>query len=183
MNARHLGLPVVLLIVLAAARCSPPSAGTFTQTSLPDRASFPYVAQTLIHRCGELDCHGSAYRNLRLYGNEGLRLSPSDRPLVPACTTTPEFDQDYESVVGLEPETMNAVVAAGGANPERLTLLRKPLGLESHKGLVLMTSGDDQYRCLTSWLAGATEIASCLAAIPPTTCLSDPTLPGDSGHE
>ena len=177
------GILALALMPAATPGCSPPSAGTFTQQSLPDRTSFPYVAQLLIHRCGELDCHGSAYRNLRLYGNEGLRLSASDRPLVPACTTPAEVDQDYESVVGLEPEVMSAVVAAGGASPERLTLLRKAMGLESHKGLTLIQTGDDHYRCLTSWLTGATDRGSCLRAIPATTCLPDPAAPGDGGSE
>jgi len=164
--------------------CSTPASDArFTQQALPDRASFPYVGQLLVHRCGSLDCHGSMYRNLRLFGNEGLRASPSDRPLVPLCTTHAEFDQDYESVVGLEPEAMNAVVAGHGADPESLTLVRKASGLEAHKGLKLIQRGDDSYVCLTSWLAGATDTAACLRAIPATTCFSDAQAPADAGAE
>ncbi len=162
----------IFLLLLGLTGCSTPSSDArFDQQILPDRASFPYPAQLLIHRCGSLDCHGSLYRNLRLFGNEGLRASASDQPLVPACTTQAEFDQDYESVVGLEPELMSAVVADHGSDPERLTLIRKPLGLESHKGLALIQRGDDQYVCLTSWLAGQTDTAACLRAIPATACL------------
>jgi hypothetical protein len=177
-------LALAILGAVATIRCSsPPAVGTFTPTSLPDRASFPYVAQLLVHRCGTLDCHGSVYRNLRVYGNEGLRLSPTDRPLVPACTTQPELDQDYDSVVGLEPEVTSAVVADHGANPERLSLVRKPLGLDDHKGLTLMQPGDDTYVCLTSWLAGEADAAACLGAIPATTCLPAAPAPGDAGGE
>jgi hypothetical protein len=166
-----------------AVRCAPPSVGVYTPDALPDRASFPYVGQLLIHRCGTLDCHGSAYRNLRIYGNEGLRLASSDRPLLPACTTPAEFDQDYESVVGLEPAIMSAVVADRGADPERLTFLRKPMGLESHKGLTLIQRGDEQYTCITSWLAGETDASACLAAIPSTPCLADGGVPSDASVE
>ena len=178
---RLLRAPLLALATAGAAACSPPSAGVYTQTDLPDRAPFPYVGQLLVHRCGTLDCHGSVYRNLRVFGNEGLRLSPTDRPLVPACTTPGELDQDYESVVGLEPEVLSAVVADHGANPERLSLVRKPLGLDHHKGLTLMTPGDDTYVCLTSWLSGATDAAACLRAIPATTCLPSPG-PSDAGN-
>ncbi len=168
---------------IAALECSPPSVGVFTEQELPDRASFPYVAQFLVHRCGTLDCHGSTARNLRIYGNEGLRLSPTDRPLVPACTTQAELDQDYESVVGLEPEVMSAVVAAHGADPERLSLVREPLGLDDHKGLTLIQPGDDGYACLTSWLASDTNLAACLRTIPATTCLAPIGVPLDGGSE
>jgi hypothetical protein len=174
---------LLALAVATTAGCSPPASGVLSQTSLPDRASFPEVGQFLVHRCGTLDCHGSLYRNLRVFGNEGLRLAPTDRPLVPACTTLAELDQDYESAVGLEPEAMSAVVADHGANPERLSLVRKPLGLDHHKGLTLMQPGDDQYVCLTSWLSGATDSAACLRAIPPTTCLPSAPAPSDAGSE
>jgi hypothetical protein len=162
---------------------APPSASVFLQTSLPDRSSFPYVGQMLAHRCGTLDCHGSMFRNLRVFGNEGLRYAATDRPLVPACTTQAEFDQDYESVVGLEPELISAVVADHGANSERLSLIRKPLGLDNHKGLTLMQPGDDTYRCLVSWLSGATDSVACLRTIPATTCLPPAPTPSDAGSE
>jgi len=164
--------------------CSvPPPDATVTQSLLPDPVSFPYVGELLEHRCGTLDCHGSVYRNLRIYGDEGLRYSAEDRPCVPAETTPAEFGQDYGSVVGLQPEVMEAVMADHGADPERLDLLAKPLGLEAHMGLTLITTGDDQYVCITSWLAGHTEEAACLRALPPTICSLAPTSLFDAGSE
>ena len=32
----------------------------------PDQASFAPVAGLLVHRCGTLDCHGAAARNLKI---------------------------------------------------------------------------------------------------------------------
>ena len=183
MSAPRTLLTLLIVAGTATLRCSLPAAGVVVQTSLPDRASFPYVAQLLVHRCGTLDCHGSTYRNMRIFGNEGLRLSPTDRPLVPACTTPRELDEDYDSVVGLEPEVLSAVVSDHGANPERLSLVRKPLGLDDHKGLKLMQPGDDTYVCLTSWLAGATDTAACLRAIPATTCLPLSPAPLDASAD
>jgi hypothetical protein len=182
MIVRRTRLAVVVAAALATG-CSPPSVGVYSQESLPDRAPFPYVGQFLVHRCGMLDCHGSVSRNLRIYGSEGLRLSLTDLPLVPACTTGAEFDQDYESVVGLEPEVMSAVVEAHGADPERLSLVRKPMGLDDHKGLTLIQPGDDGYVCLTSWLAGATDVAACLRTYPATTCFDDAGSAPDAGEK
>jgi len=146
--------------------CSvPASDARVTETQLPDTVTFPYVGELLVVRCGTLDCHGSVYRNLRVYGDEGLRYSSADRPCVPKETTPAEFTQDYDSVVGLQPEILNQVMADHGANPERLDLLAKPMGLDAHKGLTLITAGDDKYTCITSWLAGSTDKAACLQAI------------------
>ncbi len=152
----------VRVFLVAAAACSVPAAdGTYVQESLPDRASFPPVAQLLDVRCGSLNCHGTVARNLRLYGSAGLRWSLSDRPLVPLCDTQAEVDQDYASVVGLEPEAMSAVVAAGGADPDQLTMVRKARGDESHKGGQIWSQGDDSDTCLTSWLSGDTSLRAC----------------------
>lgn len=153
---------------LAAACSAPPSDSRFVATA-PDRATFAPVADLLVHRCGSLDCHGSAARNLRLYGYSGLRLSPKDKPSAPPATTTnDEYDADYLSVVGLEPELLSQVVAQGGANPERLTLVRKAQGLEAHKGATLFFAGDDQVACLDSWLASHTDTAACVRAVQTT---------------
>jgi hypothetical protein len=110
---------------------------------------------------GSRELHGTPARKLRLYGSAGLRWSPSDRPFVPPCDTQGEVDQDYESVVGLEPEALSAVVAAGGTSPEQLTLARKARGTESHKGGQIWTQGDDSDTCLTSWLAGKANSNAC----------------------
>jgi hypothetical protein len=146
----------------AMAACSVPAAdATFVPEVLPERASFPPVAQMLVVRCGSLDCHGTTARNLRLYGSAGLRWSASDRPFVPACDTVAEVDQDYESVVGLEPAPMSAVVSAGGADPDQLTMVRKARGIESHKGGQIWSQGDDSDTCLTAWLSGAANATAC----------------------
>jgi hypothetical protein len=150
------------LALVTLARCSaPPADGRYVQQDLPDRATFSPVAQLLDVRCGSLDCHGTVGRNLRLYGSAGLRWAPADRPLVPPCITPDELDQDYLSVVGLEPETMNAVVASGGQNPEKLTMVRKARGTEAHKGGAIWAQGDDSDSCLTSWLAGKPSSTAC----------------------
>jgi hypothetical protein len=151
---------------------TPPPGGT---------AAFKPVALFLDHRCGTLDCHGQVGRNLRLYGKEGLRLDP------PSCTATgmgglpstcnvpgikpmtaDELEADYRSAVTLEPEIMTEVVTQGGAQPDRLTLVRKPRAEEHHKGGQVITVGDDQDVCLTSWLAGAVDTTACANAADPT---------------
>jgi hypothetical protein len=158
-----LALTLGTLVALAGAGCSTPADARVVATP-PDRTSFPDVAEFLVHRCGSLDCHGTRERNLRLYGREGLRWSAADRPYV-TPTTSDEVEQDYQSVVGLEPEVMTSVVADHGAHPERLTLVRKARGTENHKGGALITAGDAQDVCLTSWLAGIADSASCRAAL------------------
>jgi hypothetical protein len=159
MSARQL---LSFLSLVAFAGCSaPPADGRYSQQPLPDPGTFPPVAELLVIRCGSLQCHGTPARNLRLYGSAGLRLLSSASPLVPPCDTQAEVDQDYQSVVGLEPQTLSAVVAAGGSNPERLTMLRKARGTESHKGGPIWTQGDDSDTCLTSWLAGKANAGSC----------------------
>jgi hypothetical protein len=152
--------------LLAMAGCSvPPADETYVPPSLPDRASFPPIALLLDVRCGSLDCHGTIARNLRLYGSAGLRRSPNDRPLAPLCDTQTEVDQDYESVVGLEPEAMSAVVAAGGVDPDQLTMVRKARGVESHKGGQIWTQGDDSDTCFASWLAGKANANACARGV------------------
>lgn len=150
------------LLVIALLACAPTQ--TRSKESVPDRASFPAVADLLVHRCGTLDCHGQTSRNMRLYGNLGLRLAPGDKPVSKGTTTSAEYDEDFASVVGLEPEIMTAVVTASGAQPDRLTFVRKARGAENHKGGTLWTAGDPQDRCVTSWLAGATDVTGCQKA-------------------
>jgi hypothetical protein len=145
--------------------CAPsPDSNARVPIVAPDLGSFPPVSAFLEHRCGSLDCHGQVGRNLRLLGHEGLRLDPADVP-GGTPTTAAEIQANYDSVVGLEPEVMAAVVTDGGAHPERLTLVRKGRGTEHHKGGALVMVGDAQDRCLTSWLAGTTDGDACTAAL------------------
>jgi hypothetical protein len=155
---------VVGLTALVAACASAPDRDQRVAIVGPDRAAFPPVAAFLEHGCGTLDCHGQIGRNLRLYGFDGLRLSSADLP-GGQPTTSDEADADFDSVVGLEPELMAAVVADGGARPERLTLVRKGRGTEHHKGGALIKAGDAQDRCLLSWLANAVDPIACTDAL------------------
>jgi hypothetical protein len=158
-----LGLASVAIAV--ALSCTPaPSDARFVATP-PDTASFPPVAAMLIQACGTLDCHGTVARNLRLYGDTGLRLSLTDVPSTLIATTDDEVAQDYASIVGLEPELLSQVVAGGGVDPERLTFVRKARGTESHKGGAVVVKGDARDVCITTWLAGNADASACTAAL------------------
>jgi hypothetical protein len=139
------------------------SSGVQLQLLAPTRTGFEQVADAMQPHCGTLDCHGQAGRNMRLFGSRGLRLAPDGNPL-DGDTTTAEYDATFWSVVGLEPETLTAVLQDKGADPERLSLIRKARGHERHKGGTLMAAGDPLDRCLISWLAGAIDQAACLTA-------------------
>ena len=134
-----------------------------------DMDPFKPMGKFLVQRCGTLDCHGSVGRNLRLYGAHGLRLGDGADP-TGAITTDDEYEADYESIIGLEPELMSEVFAQGGANPALLTFYRKPTAIEHHKGGQVIFPGDasnppdDQSNCITSWLAGAIDTTACAAA-------------------
>jgi len=158
----HLSAPAVLTMTVA---CSIPSTEARFIEQTPNATSFPLVASVLIQACGTLDCHGTVGRNLRLYGDTGLRYSPSDIPSTLIPTTAEEVAQDFESVVGLEPEIMSQVVASGGADPERLTFYRKARGLESHKGGAVVAPGDPRDVCITTWLQGQADASACTAAL------------------
>lgn len=151
-------------IALALGCSSPPADARFVE-SVPDTTTFPAVADMLIQACGTLDCHGTVARNLRLYGDTGLRYSPLDVPSTLIPTTDDERVQDYDSVVGLEPETMSQVVASGGSDPERLTFVRKARGTESHKGGAVIAVGDPRDVCITTWLKGHASASACTAAL------------------
>ena len=157
---------VTLGLAVAGAACVTASDGARIQETVPDRTSFPVVADLLGNRCGTLDCHGVTYRNFRIYGREGLRAAAGDRPSSKPGTTTPaEYDGTFQSLVALEPEIMSQVVTEKGAAAERLTLIRKARGTEDHKGLAIWAIGSPEDVCLTSWLANKVETAICVAAL------------------
>lgn len=164
-------VPLVYCSVLAltVVACVTASSDSRVVETVPDRASFEPVSDLLDHRCGTLDCHGVSYRNLRIYGREGLRFAPDARPSsrteAPFGTTVAEYDATYQSLVSLEPEAMSAVVSEGGASPERLTFVRKARGVEEHKGLGIWKEGDPEDICVTSWLRGRTDVALCKQAL------------------
>ena len=158
-------LPVVAMLALtslvSAGGCSSPDAGARVDPVGPDAAQFAYVAPVLSRRCGSIDCHGSTFRNMRVYGYGGLRLGAATSPDVFTHLTQEEVTATYESVLGLEPEIMRDVVKAGGAGVERLTFIRKARGDEEHKGHRRITPGDSSDRCITTWLAGSVDTAAC----------------------
>ncbi len=149
---------------LVFACASPPSNARFVETP-PDRAQFAPVGQMFVVTCGTLDCHGTIARNFRIWGNIGMRLAPTDLPSALTQTSTAETDATFESLVGLEPELMSAVVKEGGKSPDRLTFLRKARGTEAHKPGQIITEGDDRDVCITSWLAGSTDTTACTKAL------------------
>lgn len=162
--SRLLALAIAACVVSAAVACETPRQGEIDPAG-PDEATFAPVADMLITRCGSIDCHGSTYRNLRLYGYTGLRLSPNDRPDMPETTTAAEISADYDAVVSLEPAILREVVAAKGAGADRLTLVRKARGTEHHKGDAPIAIGDDADLCLLGWLGGAVDVAACQRAV------------------
>ena len=162
----------LVLATGALGACSTPPDDARIGVVVPDRAQFAPVAGYLDHRCGSLDCHGSARRNLVIYGCEGLRLGDAD---LPGCrrmggtdSTEAEIDATFRSVVGLEPALMTAVINGKGEHPELLTIVRKARGQESHKGGSLIVAGDSQDICIASWLAGATDVNACTQAVTST---------------
>ena len=151
---------------VATGACSSPDASATVDPTAgdagPSRAQFDFVAPVLVRRCGSIDCHGSIYRNMRIYGYGGLRL-PSDggvvTPMTPNRVTAEEAQASYDSVVGLEPEIMRTVVAQGGAGIERLTFVRKGRGTEDHKGNKRLNADSDT--CVASWLANHVDEDAC----------------------
>jgi hypothetical protein len=162
LRARASRMAVVL--ALASSGCATPDPNATTLLAGPDRSSFAPVQAFLDHRCGTLDCHGTRYRNLRLWGHDGMRLAFGDVPGA-SPTTSAEIDASYSAIVALEPEVMDAVVADHGANPERLTFVRKARGTEKHAGGAILAEGDVRDICITSWLADQTDETACAAAL------------------
>jgi hypothetical protein len=127
---------------------------------VPSRSTFPVVADAMQMHCGTLDCHGQPGRDMRIYGLRGLRYEAEASPLE-GPTTVEEYDTSYWSIVGLEPEVMSQVVADQAAHPEWLTMIRKPRGIEEHKGGQLMVTGDSLDKCLVAWLGGRDPAVPC----------------------
>jgi hypothetical protein len=150
--------------MLSLARCSTPDPDARTIVVGPDRSQFDMVQPFLDRSCGSLDCHGVRYRNLKVYGFDGLRLQPGDVP-GGNPTSEAEVDATYASVVELEPEITNAVVADHGADPERLTFVRKARGAEQHAGGAVLVVGGNGDRCITTWLSSEADSTACNLAL------------------
>ena len=152
-----------LALALLASACASPLEES-QSSAVPDRASFPLVSDALERRCATLDCHGSPARNLRLHTGTGFRLDPGDVP-GSGKTTPAEYEANYRAILGLEPELTRTVVAEHGAAPERLTLVRKALGLEHHKPGAVLLSEAPSFQCLISWLASTTDEEQCVKGV------------------
>ena len=136
-----------------------------------DPASFRPVSAVVEQRCGTLDCHGSTFRPLRIYGRYGLRR-PEERdagselgyaeyyPGGDQPTTDAELQENLVSICGLEPELMTQVVDKT-ADPEVLSFIRKPRLREKHKGGLIWYKGDTGDQCMTNWLTGGKDVSKC----------------------
>lgn len=126
----------------------------------PFPEGYARVSEMLGVRCGSLDCHGDAARPLRIYSGRGMRLDAADIP-GQSSTTEAEHVASLRSAFALEPSRTSEVVREGGRHPERLTLYRKALGLEHHKGDAPLARDGVQDRCLASWLERAVDVTRC----------------------
>ncbi len=171
---------VVALLVLAApivvvASCaSKPddSATPNLAVGSLDEAAYAKLVQPVVEaRCGTLDCHGSLPRGLRVYGRDGLRLANDDGGAPGAgTTTTAEARATYTSIVGLEPEQTNALLAKPSrtqTDAYALTFIRKGTATERHRGGVALHKGEPAEQCIVTWLVGATDAPLCAKAVTP----------------
>ncbi|HEX4336576.1 MAG TPA: hypothetical protein VH062_11720 [Polyangiaceae bacterium] len=159
---RGLSRSAALLTALVAG-CSGPKASQTTTLSTPDEATFPPVSDALEVRCGTLDCHGSIYRNLRMYGIYGVRADAKDVTGTGA-TTADEYARNYVSFIGLAPEALSAIVQTHGQGIEHFIVITKGTNAEDHKGGQRMKKGDSAYQCLTSWISGTIDMNACTDA-------------------
>jgi hypothetical protein len=157
------GLAALAAQGLVVVACASPSDSKTIDPGTLDETGFQTVAPVLQRRCGSLDCHGSRFRNMRLYGYGGLRLAATDTPEQPQSTTA-EAAADYDALMGLEPERMQAFIAGGRTDPTVLTLYRKARALEAHKGGLRIEAGDTADVCLLSWLQSTVNGTACSAA-------------------
>jgi hypothetical protein len=158
-----LGVALAWLVQACAPSVEEQTKEERTLLSAPSRNDFPDVGNALQMRCGTLDCHGQVGRNMRLYGFGGLRLSAPETPNGDP-TTAQELNASFDSVVGLEPETLSQVVTHQ-ADPDQLTLVRKMRGIERHKGGQQARVGDVLDRCVVLWLTGNFDETPCGSVI------------------
>ena len=171
MNTRALRISgSVLGVVALCCACSGPAGDQiYVPNPPPYDPSFNFVGDALEAHCGTLDCHGSAARNLRVYGIDGLRAGQGLFP-GSALTSAQEYEDTYASLIAIQPEVLTEVVADHGARPERWIVITKGRGTEHHKGGTRMQPGDDTDHCLLSWLALTVDQDACNRAssvIPP----------------
>jgi hypothetical protein len=153
-----LGGAVMAIFASASVSCSPaPDKDRITDLIQPDFATYrENVDAYLSRRCGTLDCHGQPGRAYRIYSREGFRLYNVDAGLVSGLqpTTEDEIKANFQAIIALEPEELNRVMAAQGAEDaiKKWIWLRKPLRMERHKGGQAMAEDDSGYKCVVTWL-------------------------------
>jgi hypothetical protein len=166
---------ISMAALLLASGCSSVDAGASVTEKGPafgaQGSAFLPISSVVERRCGTLDCHGSTYRPLKIYGQIGLRRpEEKDSKNVksfkdyysggPEPTTEAELFDNYTSLIGLEPEILGSVVA-GKDLPDSLTLVRKPRLREKHKGGLIWNQSDPGDLCLINWLTGIDDTAPC----------------------
>lgn len=176
----------IALLAAAALGCTGPDYEALTLVGPPfsramgskDGKLFQPVSDVLERRCGTLDCHGTTFRPLRIYGQLGLRLPVQPMDWNPAYgdyalyftgdgalpTTPDELLQNYQSVIGLEPELTTKVVMKQNF-PEVLTFIRKPRLAEKHKGGKIWDQAKPGDLCLTAWITAGPAFGD--AGVPP----------------
>lgn len=159
----NLARSTTALLAATTLACVTPDASQTVDPIGPDPATFQPVSLALSRRCGTLDCHGSKYRNFRVFGFGGLRLLPNDQPNTPRTNTPEEARATFEALVSLEPELTRDVVRGKGVGLDRLTVVRKGRGEEDHDGGKLITRGDDADVCFVAWLRGEVPGAEACA--------------------
>jgi hypothetical protein len=136
----------------------------------PDRRLYvQYVSEVMEKRCGTLDCHGSDYRPMRMFGRFGLRHPVEGNRTGEASTTDFEKSANYFALCAIEPEKIAKVVDDPGGNAvNTLLVVRKARGQEGHKGGRVFDAWDDSDRCVVGWLRGDAEQSvrdACAAAV------------------
>jgi hypothetical protein len=153
-------------------------AGACVQNERSDIVFFPDKEEFINHgvsammesRCGGLDCHGQVGRPLRIYSQRGLRFATpqeDDKLRDERPTTLEERRENYQSVIGLEPEGLNDTLASEGRYVNHQLLL-KPLddasevGVRHKGGPVLQANANDPgWQCLFGWASGKPNRQAC----------------------
>jgi len=158
--------------VLSGACSGPPGDQTFAPT-VPTMENFEKVSEALEWHCGTLDCHGNSARNMRIYGNNGIRFG---KGLSPGSESTTDAERllTYEALIAVAPEVLGQIVSQRGARPERWIVITKGRGTEHHKGGSRMLLHDATDTCVTSWLTGVVNGDACDAAA----VVAPPEIPG-----
>ena len=127
----------------------------------PDKDIFVnHVSPLMERRCGTLDCHGTDFRPMRLYGELGLRHPGELNRSGGNATTLLELENNYRSVCNVEPEKVSEVASdPGGQSVNKLLLVRKGRGTEGHKGGKVFNPFDASDLCVVGWLRGDNEKA------------------------